>query len=409
MAEMGCVVAGEFQLRRYALYVCATQEQADDHVGNIARLFEQLGVDRQVGKYGSSMGWRRNRVWTQSGFIGDGFGLDAARRGAKIQEARPDLFVLDDIDREHDTALTTEKKIKTITQALLPSGAPDAAVVGVQNLVHGNSIFAQLADGRADFLSRRQVIGPYPALQDFHYDMTEQGVVIRHGTPSWSGLGIEECRQLIHLIGIRAFNIESQHQIELVSGTFFRREWFQVAEDWPRRHIRVVRFWDLAATEKKPGTDPDWTCGTLMVEQEGRYWIVDVQRIRGRPYEVEALMRHTATADGHDVDIVIEQEPGSSGIIALDHYQRYVLQGYSVVGRPATGAKVVRWKPLSSAVEAGNVCMVTGAWNTPFLTEAVLAPSGGHDDHIDSASGAFAELAQQGVARGMNRVRISGF
>ena len=44
-----------------------------------------------------------------------------------------------------------------------------------------------------------------------------------------------------------------------------------------------MRFWDMAATEPQPDTDPDWTVGVLMAAWRGQFWIVDVQRLRGSP------------------------------------------------------------------------------------------------------------------------------
>jgi hypothetical protein len=58
--ELAIAAAGYFGLRRYALYCCQTQQQADDHVASIAHAFELLGVERAVNKYGFSRGWRVN-------------------------------------------------------------------------------------------------------------------------------------------------------------------------------------------------------------------------------------------------------------------------------------------------------------------------------------------------------------
>src|SRR5262245_57131399 len=38
--ELGATVVAYFGLRRYALYICATQPQADDHVSNVATALE---------------------------------------------------------------------------------------------------------------------------------------------------------------------------------------------------------------------------------------------------------------------------------------------------------------------------------------------------------------------------------
>lgn len=212
-AELGCVAVAARRSRRYVLYVSETQEQADKHVQTIAGLMEKAGFDRALNKYGSSKGWRRNQIRTSDGFKVDAIGLDTAARGAKIDEDRPDLIVLDDLDGKHDTPAATQKKIETITMTILPAMATDGAVLGVQNIIHGNSIFARLADGRADFLSDRIVSGPHPAIRDLEYEYRDGHYVITAGTPTWEGQSREDCQGFIKTWGLLAFLVECQHDV----------------------------------------------------------------------------------------------------------------------------------------------------------------------------------------------------
>ena len=176
-----------------------------------------------------------------------------------------------------------------------------------------------------------------------------------------------------------------------IAGKKFRREWFTIVQDYPRQAKRV-RFWDLASTEPRPGTDPDWTAGALVVEHGGRYTICDMKRLRGTPGKVEALIAQTAALDGPGVDIWIEQEPGASGVNTIDHYQRRILKGYTVRGYRNTGNKETRSNPVSSAAEAGNVDLLQGPWITDYLDEAEGFPGGSHDDQVDAVSGGVAVL-----------------
>ena len=115
--------------------------------------------------------------------------------------------------------------------------------------------------------------------------------------------------------------------------------------------------------------------------------------MRGSPKDVEDFVKAQAIRDGRDVKIIIEQEPGSSGVNTIDHYQRTVLVGFSVKGNRPTGSKSLRANPVSSAAEAGNISLLSGPWVEPFLDEAESFPFGTHDDQIDAVSGAFAEIA----------------
>ena len=242
--------------RPYALYVCATQEQADDHVANIATLFERIDVDRALGKYGNSKGWRRNRLRTDGGFTLDALGLDTLRsRGAKVDEDRPGLIVFDDLDGENDTPAATLKKIRSITKKLLPAGAFDLAVLAVQNLVIPDGIFARLADGRADFLARRVVSGPFPAIRNLEYEQRfdSEGKLrffLTGGTPTWEGQSLETCQAIVDDEGITAFLEESQHEVaDPAGGMFSHLEYRRCKADEVPPLARVTVWCDPAVTE----------------------------------------------------------------------------------------------------------------------------------------------------------------
>lgn len=249
--EMACVAVGARRVRNYILYVCETQQQADDHVQNIGSMLESATVEafypdlasRELNKYGNSKGWRRNRLRTASGLTIDAIGLDTASRGIKMDEDRPDLIALDDLDDTSDNAETTiPKKIAALTQKILPAGSEDCAVLAVQNLVRDDGIFGKLASGEADFLANRIVSGPHPALIGFQEEFKDGKHVITAGTPTWVGQGIPECQALIDRIGIRSFRLECQHEKQRPEAPAFP-EWdaavhtcepFPIPANWPR-------------------------------------------------------------------------------------------------------------------------------------------------------------------------------
>ena len=182
-------------------------------------------------------------------------------------------------------------------------------------------------------------------------------------------------------------------------GAFFRREWFTVRDVAPLVLTKITRYWDLAATPPNGTNDPDWTVGVKMATaDDGRYWILDVRRLRGSPHDVEATILQTAAVDGAGVRVVIEQEPGASGKHLIAYYAR-ILAGYPIRGEPSVGNKKVRAAPFASQAEAGNVMLVNGPWVSAFLDEAEMftGEDGPHDDQIDAATGAFKSLL--GVAK----------
>lgn len=190
-------------------------------------------------------------------------------------------------------------------------------------------------------------------------------------------------------------------------GNLFQRGWFGDPLEAVPAGLRLVRYWDLAATEAKPGTDPDWTAGALAgKDAEGRFYLLDIQRTRETPAGVEALIRQTAHLDKQRygaVDIWMEQEPGASGVNTIDHYRRKVLSGFTFRGSRSTGSKSERARPLSAQAEAGNVKLIAGTWNHDFLNEASAFPTDGvHDDQVDAVSGAVEKLAAGGWAQDPN-------
>ena len=202
-----------------------------------------------------------------------------------------------------------------------------------------------------------------------------------------------------------AYAVAGQQQQRPVprEGGMFQRAWFEISDGVPI-HARYLRYWDLAVTAPKGGSDPDWTVGLLMAEQDGVFWIADVVRFRGSPLDVENGVKHTADVDGRGTPIYIEEEGGGSGKFVIDHYQRQVLPGFAVRGDRPTAAKEVRASPFSAASESGNVKLVRARWNAEFLdeVEGAFGNGGAHDDQIDAAAAAHA-LLSQGEGGSINR------
>jgi len=95
-------------------------------------------------------------------------------------------------------------------------------------------------------------------------------------------------------------------------------------------------------------------------------------------------------ADGHGVIVGVEQEPGSGGKESAENTVRR-LAGYIIrVDRP-TGDKAQRADPYSTQVNAGNVYMLRGRWNNPYIEELRFfsLENSKFKDQVDASSGAF--------------------
>lgn len=170
-----------------------------------------------------------------------------------------------------------------------------------------------------------------------------------------------------------------------------------------------VRWWDMAATEPKKGSDPDYTVGLRLRrlpdvhpvtgrQNRYRFVVMDVRRFQKVPSDTENEVAAAAEWDDAEVGrqrvpIYMEQEPGSSGVMATDGFRRRVLLGREFHAMRSTGKKVERAKPVAAAVAGGLCAVVKADWNEAFLGETDAFPQPGvHDDQVDALSGAFAIL-----------------
>ena len=180
-------------------------------------------------------------------------------------------------------------------------------------------------------------------------------------------------------------------KIRPASGLYFKREYFDIVDTMPSNG-RMVRYWDLAATEKTANNNPDWTAGVKIAkDSDGRYYIVDVIKMQRSPLVVEKAVLNTATQDGKTTMIGISKDPGQAGKTQADQFIRK-LAGYVVRTPRETGDKVTRASAFSAQCEAGNVSLVRGLWNDEYLNELENFPSESttaHDDQVDASSGGF--------------------
>lgn len=180
------------------------------------------------------------------------------------------------------------------------------------------------------------------------------------------------------------------------AGAMFNKDKLKLADEPLLPGVRRVRFWDIAGTEENPSNpDPDRTAGILLAKHEdGSYRVEDLQWFAKEPAETKRLIRQTAELDTHDVPVAIEAI--GMGKIFFDDYKRTVLNGFEVYQHTFKGSG-----PKDKATRAR---MVASAWNNELMSWVVkqntrkaidevcsFGAQGykGHDDVVDSLSGAF--------------------
>jgi predicted phage terminase large subunit-like protein len=192
--------------------------------------------------------------------------------------------------------------------------------------------------------------------------------------------------------------LKGNWKIKASAGLLFKRSQVEIIGDVPTDIIYLCRAWDIAATEKKAGSeDPDFTAGVLIGKRKnGKYVVLDVINQRIKAGDVEKLILNTAMADrakyGHLVRIRIPIDPGAAGKIMADAYVK-MLAGFSVKAERVTGSKVTRANPFASQWQNGNVDVLSSDWNDEYFKQLEFFPDGKHDDMVDASSDAFNELA----------------
>jgi predicted phage terminase large subunit-like protein len=206
-------------------------------------------------------------------------------------------------------------------------------------------------------------------------------------------------------LGPYAYAGQMQQRPTPRKGGFFKVDSIVTYDEIPRdrdgkkyRIEAAARGWDKAATDG----GGDWSAGVLVMRLEERapqrFVIAHVVRGQWSSGAREATIRSTAEMDGDDVYVVVEQEPGSSGVDSAVATMKN-LAGFDVESDKVTGSKPTRARPLAVQIENGNVCMLSGEWNRPFIDEMRRFPAGTHDDQVDAAAAAFKRVANPAIVR----------
>jgi len=165
--------------------------------------------------------------------------------------------------------------------------------------------------------------------------------------------------------------------------------WLKVIEIIPSVRLKLLRVWDLAATEG----GGDYTVGALCGydTQTGNFFILNIKRGQYSPKQVEELVLKTAIEDGIDVPIDIEQEPGASGKALVEHFQTTILPEFKVEAVPVVKNKLLRAQPLLAGAEMGKVFLLAAKWNRDYINEFDVFP-GPYDDQIDTTGAGYTKL-----------------
>ena len=134
-----------------------------------------------------------------------------------------------------------------------------------------------------------------------------------------------------------------------------------------------MRYWDKAGTADGGA----YTAGVRMVAAAGNYYVDHVIMGRWAAAEREEIIRQTAAVDfaqfGHEVETVVEQEPGSGGKESAQNTIRS-LDGYRVSADRDRRQDRSR-RAAGGQASVGRVKLVAGEWNRNYLDIMTAFPA----------------------------------
>jgi len=325
----------------------------------------------QVSRFGTT---------ARGGMVSVGLGGAITGRGAH-------LLLVDDYIKNSETALSEaqrEKDYDWLVTTAFTRLEPGASVIILATRWHVDDIIGRLLKEHPGVWEEFKL----PAIAG------ENDILGRQpGEALWpERYSLEELNQIKELLGTYWFEamyqqnpLKSMSESEIAGG-------LHLIDIAPARLIKVVRAWDFAASE----SSGDWTTGIKMGVYDSiigrRVVILDNVRFQKSPAKTEEHVKRVAEKDGPECAIWIEQEPGSSGKIVIDHYSRNVLPEFSVKGLKPTGPLEARAQPFLAACEAGKIDMLRSDWNPIMVDEIDVFPDGDHDDQVTAASLAYDRL-----------------
>lgn len=199
-----------------------------------------------------------------------------------------------------------------------------------------------------------------------------------------------------------------------LEGDRFRRTWFKVVgvDQLPPKIYsdgKAVRYWDKAGTQG----DGDFTAGVLLVQFEGKFYVMDVIRGQwGAAARKLQIKQATERDDKLFTNYVVwqEREPSSGGKESAENTESD-LADFKVRTDVVRDPKHVRYNDWEEELDwegadakgeqhprTPTVFLVEGAWNQPFIDEHCAwrwEDKNPTDDQIDAAAGGYMKLRRR--------------
>lgn len=146
---------------------------------------------------------------------------------------------------------------------------------------------------------------------------------------------------------------------------------------------RMIRYWDLAATDKERS---DFTAGARgCLDEHGNLWVFNITKGQWLWPQSRTRIAEIARAEGHEIGV--EAQVGFK--TAADNLREVLPPDITLRQTTVDKDKLVRALPWFALTDARKVFLVDGPWVADFKKECAAFPSGAHDDQVDAVSGLY--------------------
>lgn len=204
---------------------------------------------------GSGM-WEQGKFTTLTGCSFRALGSGQSPRGAKNEESRPDVILVDDFDEDEQSR--NKQRVANAFDWLMGALFPAMSVTGNGiMLVTGNII------------APNTVLQRVEAIADWHQRVN---LLDSHGNPTWpERFTKEECQYMVEKLGYRLSQREYFNN-PIVEGTVFKKEWMHFVPMPPLNKYRaLVAYLDPGFKKTKTSDTKAWI---LVGLHDGKYHVI---------------------------------------------------------------------------------------------------------------------------------------
>jgi hypothetical protein len=222
----------------YILYVSRNKEMVLKHSKSIETLIASKEVKilcpnlskAKQSEAGASKGYSGALLNTAANVIFHFAGLDEGLAGGNVDDIRPTIIILDDIDGREKSEVISKSRFEKLTLEVLPMRQANTLVFFAQNLINRYSVMYRIQTGHERVLTGRKPTQPIPALINPVFGEKTVGGITKDyvvsGTPTWRFYDVERCNEEIDTGGgLEAFKRECQHDVSQSTENLVHKRW----------------------------------------------------------------------------------------------------------------------------------------------------------------------------------------